>query len=177
MPSFEENSDGTFSRWRFDVYFAHAKVEKRPTILKFDPLNHAVYTFRWNRPYKHVNDYNLLVLYVVLYVFHVYFWNTCTLKSVNFEVVKLSRFGGKQNFSLTSTGLIINGVVWVKNLYLVPNKSQTISFWILEAVLFWKTICLGVQSHPEDQGDFGQCLTVNISECNNLLELSVYMYI
>ena len=35
-------------------------------------------------------------------------------------------------------------------------------------------ICLGVQSHPEDQGDFGQGLTVNISECNNLLELSVY---
>ena len=23
-------------------------------------------------------------------------------------------------------------------------------------------ICLGVQSHPEDQGDFGQSLTVNI---------------
>ena len=23
-------------------------------------------------------------------------------------------------------------------------------------------ICLGVQSHPEDQGDFGQGLTVNI---------------
>ena len=35
-------------------------------------------------------------------------------------------------------------------------------------------ICLGVQSHPEDQGDFGQGLAVNISECNNLLELSVY---
>ena len=32
----------------------------------------------------------------------------------------------------------------------------------------------GVQSHPEDQGDFGQGLTVNISECNNQLELSVY---
>ena len=55
MLSFEENSDGTFSQWRFYVlYFAHAKVKKKkkkdPSILKFDPLNHAVYTFRWNRP-------------------------------------------------------------------------------------------------------------------------------
>ena len=32
------------------IYFAHAKVEKRPSNLKYDPLNHAVYTFRWNRP-------------------------------------------------------------------------------------------------------------------------------
>ena len=36
------------------------------------------------------------------------------------------------------------------------------------------SICLGVQSHPEDQGEFGRGLTVNISECNNLLELCVY---
>ena len=81
----------------------------------------------------------------------------------------------KEQLNLTATGLIINGTVWVNNLhvYLVPNKSQTISFWILEAVLLWKTICLGVQSHPEDQGDFGQGLTVNIWECNNQLELSV----
>ena len=35
-------------------------------------------------------------------------------------------------------------------------------------------ICLGVQSHPEDQGDFGQDLTVHISECNTQIELSVY---
>ena len=35
-------------------------------------------------------------------------------------------------------------------------------------------ICLGVQSHPEDQGDLGQCLTVNIWECNNQIELGVY---
>ena len=80
----------------------------------------------------------------------------------------------KEQLNLTSTGLIINGTVWVKNLYLVPNKSQTISFWILEAILLWITICLGVQSHPKDQGDFGQGLAVNISECNNRLELSVY---
>ena len=35
-------------------------------------------------------------------------------------------------------------------------------------------ICWCVQSHPEDRGDFGQGSTENISECNNLLELSVY---
>ena len=79
----------------------------------------------------------------------------------------------KEQLDLRSIGLIINGTVWVKNLYLVPNKSQT----ILEAVLLFKTICLGVQSHPEDQGDFRQGLTVSISfsEFNNQLELSVYM--
>ena len=36
-------------------------------------------------------------------------------------------------------------------------------------------VCLGVQSHPEDRGDFGQGSTVNISECNNQLELSIYV--
>ena len=40
-------------------------------------------------------------------------------------------------------------------------------------IVFQNHICLGVQSHPEDQGDFGLGLTVNISECNNQLELSV----
>ena len=50
----------------------------------------------------------------------------------------------KEQLSLKSTGLIINGTVWVKNLYIVPNKSQTISFWILEAVLLWKTIYVWV---------------------------------
>ena len=28
----------------------------------------------------------------------------------------------KEQLNLKSTGLIINGTVWVKNLYLVPNK-------------------------------------------------------
>ena len=47
--------------------------------------------------------------------------------------------------------------------YILSQIShKTISFWILEAVLLWKIICLGVQSHPEDQGDFGQDLIVNI---------------
>ena len=35
-------------------------------------------------------------------------------------------------------------------------------------------ICWCVQRHPEGCGDFGQGSTENISECNNLLELSVY---
>ena len=52
------------------------------------------------------------------YVFCVFFWNTP--KSVNFEVVKLSRFGGKR--TIKTTGLIINGTAWVNNLYIVLNK-------------------------------------------------------
>ena len=80
----------------------------------------------------------------------------------------------KEQSNLPSTGLIINGDVWVKHLCHVHNKSQTIQFWILEAVLLWKTICWCVQSHPEDRGDFEQGSTENISECNNHLELSVY---
>ena len=31
----------------------------------------------------------------------------------------------------------------------------------------------GIQIHHEDQGDFEQGSTVNISECNNQLELSI----
>ena len=67
----------------------------------------------------------------------------------------------KEQLNLTSTGLII-GIVCINfnNLYLVPNKSPTISFWILEAVLLWKTINVWVSTvqSPEDQGDFGQGL-------------------
>ena len=61
-------------------------------------------------------------------------------------------------------------------IYRVHNKSQTIQFWILEAVLLWKTIyiCWCVQRHPEDRGDFGHGSKENISECNNQLELGVY---
>ena len=81
----------------------------------------------------------------------------------------------KEQWNITSAGLMISGAVWVKNLHLVQNKSQTLSFWILEVVLLWKIIlCLGIQSHPEDQGDFQQGSAVNISECHNQLELSIY---
>ena len=60
--------------------------------------------------------------------------------------------------------------------YIVSQESHRQSnFESLKQYYFEKPyICLGVQSHPEDQGDFGQGLAVNISECNNLLELSVY---
>ena len=34
----------------------------------------------------------------------------------------------KEQSNLPSTGLIINGAVWVKHLYHVHNKSQTIQF-------------------------------------------------
>ena len=108
-------------------------------------------------------------MYVVLYVFCVFFWNT--LKSVNFEVVKLSRFGWKRTSkSHIHTGLIINGTVWV-NLSQMNHKQS--HFESLRQYYLENHICLGVQSHPEDQGDFGQGLTVNIWECKHQLELSV----
>ena len=69
-----------------------------------------------------------------------------------FWIHENSGFGGKEQSNPTSTGLMI---VWVKNVYLVQNKSQTLSLWITEVVLE-NHICLGVQSHPEDQGDFEQ---------------------
>ena len=83
----------------------------------------------------------------------------------------------KEQSNLTSTGLIINGAVWVKYLNVLKrqNKSHTISFGILKAVLLWKTIWLGVQSHPEDWCDVEQGSTVHISECNNQLELELSM--
>ena len=92
-------------------------------------------------------------------------------------MVKLSRFGGKRtskshihrfNNKWDCLGLITT--------YILSQISHKQShFESLRQYYFGKPyICLGVQSHPEDQGDFGQGLTVNIWECNNQLELSVY---
>ena len=72
--------------------------------------------------YQHYKWLYFACIYVVLYVFHVFFWNT--LKSVlrwsNFpELVQ------KEQWNLSSTGSIINGAIWFKNLYNVHNKSQT----------------------------------------------------
>ena len=81
------------------------------------------------------------------------------------EILRWSNFPDlveKEQLNLTSTGLMINGTVWVNNIYLVPNKSQTSHFESLRQYYYGKPLCLGVQSHPEDQGDFGQSLTVNI---------------
>ena len=64
-------------------------------------------------------------------------------------MVKFSRIGGEEKKSnLPSTGLIINGAVWVKHLYHVHNKSQTIYFGVLEVILLWKTTLV---CHPEDR--------------------------
>ena len=49
------------------------------------------------------------------------------------------------------------------------NFESSIQYYCGKPYIYW---C--VQSHPEDRGDFGQGSTENISECNNLLELSVY---
>ena len=92
-------------------------------------------------------------------------------------MVKLCRIGGEEQSHLPSTGLIINGVVWVKHLYHVHNKSHTNYNIILNpwsSITSENHICWCVQSHPEDRGDFGQGSTANISECNNQPELSVY---
>ena len=82
----------------------------------------------------------------------------------------------KEQSNLPSTGLIINGAVWVKHLYHVSIIShRQYNFESLKQYYFGKLyICWCVQSHPEDRGDFGQGSKENISECNNQLELSVY---
>ena len=116
---------------------------------------------------------------ICLYMLYKYmFW------CIYLKYTKISTFWGGQTFQIwweknnwishPQTPGLINGAVWDNKLYLVPNKPKTISFWIPEAVLLWKTICLGVQSHHEDQGDFEQGSTLNISESNNQLELSTY---
>ena len=50
----------------------------------------------------------------------------------------------------------------------LPQKSKNAKITVRENNGLY-SICLGVQSHPEDQGDLGQGLTVNIWECNNQL--------
>ena len=81
----------------------------------------------------------------------------------------------KEQSNLPSTGLIINGAVWVKHLYHVHNiVTDDIILNPQCSITLENHICWCVQSHPEDRGDFGQGSTENISECNNLLELSVY---
>ena len=51
----------------------------------------------------------------------------------------------------------------------IPKLS--IGFNPSSSITLENHVCLGVQSHPEHQGDLGQGSTVNISECNNQLEL------
>ena len=81
----------------------------------------------------------------------------------------------KEQFNLTSTGLIINGAVWFKAYILSQISHRQSHFESLKQYYSGKPyICLGVQSHPEDQGDFEQGSTLNISESNNQLELSTY---
>ena len=85
----------------------------------------------------------------------------------NLSILRWSNFPElveKEQSNLPSTGLIINRAVRVKHLYHVHNKSQTIQFWILKAVLLWKTIYMLVCPKSKE----------NILECNNQLELSVY---
>ena len=82
-------------------------------------------------------------------------------------ILRLSNFPDlveKEQFNLTSTGLIINETVWVRNLYVVPNQisHKQSNFESLRQYYFGILLCLGVQSHPEDHCDFGQGSTVNI---------------
>ena len=67
------------------------------------------------------------------------------------------------------------GLFGLRTYILSQISHRQFHFESLKQYYFGKSyISLGVQSHPEDQGDFGHGLTVNISECNNQLELSVY---
>ena len=93
----------------------------------------------------------IIWFYIVSYVFHVLFW--MTLKSLNVEVVKLSGICGKG--TIKSQIHRFNNkwgcLGFKKNLHLVRNKSQKLSFWILEAVLFWKTMST-CQKSPQRAG-------------------------
>ena len=65
--------------------------------------------------------------------------------------------GEKEQLNLTSKDLIINGTVWVKTYILSQIGHKQSHFESLRQYYFGKPyICLGVQSHPEDQGDLGQ---------------------
>ena len=64
------------------------------------------------------------------------------------------------------------GLYGVKN-DLMPNKPQTIILNPWSSITLENPVYLSVQSHSKDQDDFVQGSTVNISECNNKLELSV----
>ena len=67
------------------------------------------------------------------------------------------------------------GLFGLKTYILSQISHRQSHFESLKQYYFGKPyICLGVQSHPEDQGDLKQGLTANISECNNPLKLSVY---
>ena len=85
----------------------------------------------------------------------------------NLSILRWSNFPdlvGEEQLNLTSTGLIMNGAVWVKTFILSQISHRQSHFESLKQYYFGKPyICLGVQSRPEDQGDFGQGLTVNIS--------------
>ena len=63
------------------------------------------------------------------------------------------------------------------NIYIMSIIShRQYNFESLKQYYFGKLyICWCVQSHPEDRGDFGRGSKENISECNNQLELSVYI--
>ena len=68
------------------------------------------------------------------------------------------------------------GLFGLKTYILSQISQRQYNFESLKQNYFGKPYtCLGVQSHPEHQGDFGQGSTVNISECNNQLELSVHV--
>ena len=114
-----------------------------------------------------------------LYVFLIFFWNI--LKSVNFRGDQtFPDLVEKEQLNLTSTGLIINGTVWVKNLYLSQISHKQSNFESLRQYYFGKTyIFWGVQIvSTRRPGWFWT--RFNISKylrnpCNNhQLQLSVY---
>ena len=124
------------------------------------------------RQYINIKLYmTIICLYNMLsYVFHVFFW----IK------LKISQFWGGQTFwiwwkrTIKSRILRFNNKLGLFGLLiniLVPN-SQAISFWILQAVLLWKTISSDVWLHVQsDKVLILDKVKVNISECNNQVEL------
>ena len=63
----------------------------------------------------------------------------------------------------------------LKSYILSKVSHRQYNFESLKQYYFGKPyICLGVQSHLEDWGEFEHGSTENISECNNQLESSMY---
>ena len=66
------------------------------------------------------------------------------------------------------------GLFELETLYLIQNSHRQYHFESLKQHYFGKPyICVGVHSHPEDQGDFEHGSTVSISESNTQLEFSI----
>ena len=102
-----------------------------------------------------------------------FFWNLNT-KSINFEVVKLSWFGGKRTIKSHIHRFNNKRACLVKYLNLAKISHRQYNFESWKQYYLGKPcihVCLGVAKSPQSfhRGDFGfeGSITIDISECNN----------